>query len=32
MAEFKNCARPPYWKMAAIQYGNQNKTVWHHTV
>ena len=24
----KNCACPPYLKKAAIQFGDQNKTVW----
>jgi hypothetical protein len=37
MADFKNkklknCACPPYWKMADIQDGDQNKTVWRHAV
>ena len=28
--KLKNCASPPYWKMAAIQDGDQNKTIWRH--
>jgi len=40
MEEFENksfkklkiCACPAYWKMAAIQDGDQNKTVWLHAV